>query len=191
MSKPNVTHRQDRATLFARVFALALLASAFAILPAVAHADSTSAYQISGTTASGGTISGMLDFSYSSSTDQTVLINSDFTMDGKSFACNGLTGGNQCIVFDPFSIEYFGVLSGSTFALLEWTGFSLNGTFPSSFNFIGGYVEPLAGGSWDYVTDGAATIVPTPEPSAVFLLGAGLLGLVARSRRRFNLNSIA
>jgi hypothetical protein len=191
MSKLNVTRRQNRTTLFARVFALASLASAFAMLPTVAHADSNNIYQISGTTASGGTISGTLDFSHNSAADQTVLINSNFTVDGKSFTCNGLTGGNQCVVFDPSGTEYFGVLSGSTFALLEWTGFNLNGTFPPTFNFTGGYLEPMGGGSWDYVKGGTATIIPTPEPSAVFLLGAGLWGLVALSRRRFNLNSIA
>jgi hypothetical protein len=139
----------------------------------------------------GGTISGTLDFNHNSAADQTVLINSNFKVDGKSFTCNGPTGGNQCIVFDPFGTEYFGVMSGSTFALLEWAGFDLNGTFPPTFNFIGGYVEPFGGGSWGYVTGGTATIVPTPEPSAVFLLAAGLLGVVALSRRRFNLNSIA
>jgi len=191
MSKLNITRTKNRTTLFARVFALALLASAFATLPTVAHADSSQAYQISGTTASGGTFSGTLDFSHNSAADQTVLINSNFTVDGKSFSCNGLTAGNQCIVFDPYGTEYFGVISGTTFVQLEWTGFNLNGTFPSTINFIGGYDESLGGGSWDFVTGGTATSIPTPEPSAVLLLGAGLLGLVALSRRRFNLNSIA
>lgn len=157
MSKQNVTARQNRTTLFARVFALALLASTFAILPAVAHAG----------------------------------INSNFTVDGKSRTCNGLTGGNQCVVFNPFGTEYFEVVSGSNLALLDWTGINLYGTFPATFNFVGGYVDRLGGGSVDYVTSGTATIIPTPEPSALFLPGAGLSGLLALARRRFNLNSIA
>jgi hypothetical protein len=191
MSKQNVTHLQNRTASFARVFALALLAFAFAMLPTVAHADSSNVYQISGTTTSGGTISGTLDFSYNSSTQQTLLINSNFTVDGKSFSCNGLTGGNQCIVFDPYGTEYFGVISGTTFTTLEWNGFNLAGTFPATFNFIGGYVEPMGGGSWDYVAGGTATYVATPEPSALFLLGAGLLGVIALSRRRINSATIA
>jgi PEP-CTERM motif-containing protein len=191
MSKLSANQLQNRTSLYARVFALALLAFAIATLPGVARADSNNAYQISGTTASGGAISGTLDFSYNSNTKQTLLINSNFTVDGKSYTCNGLTGGNQCIVFDPYGTEYLGVISGTTFVILEWTGFNLAGTFPSTINFIGGYVEPLGGGTWDFVTGGTATIIPTPEPSAVFLLGAGLLGLVALSRRRLNFNSIA
>jgi hypothetical protein len=191
MSKLNVTRLQNRTTLFARVFALALLASAFAMLPTVAHADSSNVYQISGTTESGGTISGTLDFSYSSSTQQTLLINSNFTIDGQSFSCNGLTGGNQCIVFDPYGTEYFGVISGTTLTVLEWNGFNLAGVFPSNFNFTGGYVEPLVGGTWDYVAGGTAAYVATPEPSALLLLGAGLLAVVALSRRRINSTSIA
>jgi PEP-CTERM motif len=190
MSKQNVTRLQNRTALFARVFALALLVFAFAMLPTVAHADSSNAYQISGSTASGGTISGTLDFVYSSNTNQTLLINSNFTVDGKSFSCNGLTGGNQCMVFDPYGTEYFGVISGTTLALLEWNGFNLAGKFPSTINFTGGYVEPLTGGAWDYVTGGTATYLPTPEPSALFMLGAGLLGVIALSRRRLNSASI-
>jgi hypothetical protein len=191
MSKQNVTRLQNRTAQFARVFALALLTSAFALLPTVAHADSSNVYQISGTTAGGGTISGTLDFSYNSNTERTLLLNSNFTIDGKSFSCNGLTGGNQCIVFDPFGTEYFGVISGTTLTVLEWNGFNLAGSFPSTFNFIGGYVDPLGGGSWDYVAGGTATYVTTPEPSVLFLLGAGLLGVIALSRRRLNSASIA
>jgi hypothetical protein len=168
-----------------------LLAFAFAMLPTAAHADSSNVYQISGTTASGGTISGTLDFDYNSNTQQTILINSNFTVDGKSFSCNGLTGGNQCIVFDPYGIEYFGVLSCTNLAVLEWNGFNLAGTFPSTFTFNGGYVEPMGGGSWDFVAGGTAAYVTTPEPSALFLLGAGLLGVIAFSRRRMNTTSIA
>jgi hypothetical protein len=191
MGKQNVTRLQNRTAVFARIFALALLTSAFAMLPAAARANSSSVYQISGATAGGGTISGTLDFSYNSNTDQTLLLNSNFTVDGKSFSCNGLTGGNQCIVFDPFGTEYFGVITGTTLAVLEWNQFPLSGNFPSTFNFIGGYVDPLGGGSWDYVADGTATYVTTPEPTALFLLGAGLLGVIALSRRRLNSASIA
>jgi hypothetical protein len=83
------------------------------------------------------------------------------------------------------------VISGTTLAVLEWNQFNLAGTFPSTFNFIGGYAEPLGGGSWDFVAGGTATYVATPEPSALLLLGAGLLGLIAFSRRRLSSASIA
>jgi hypothetical protein len=186
MSRQKAMHTRNLTTRFAKVFALGLLAFAFAMLPTAAHADSTHEYQISGTTASGGTISGTLEFDYNSSTNQTVLINSNYTVDGKSYSCNGLTNGNQCIVFDPFGTEYFGAMSGTTFALIEWNGFALNGTYPPTFNLIGGYVEPFGGGSWDYVTGGTATYVPTPEPGALLLLGAGILCVAGLSLRRMN-----
>ena len=191
MSKLNVTQLRNRSALLARVFALAVLASAFVMLPNVAHADSNNAYQFSGTLASGGTFSGTLDFSHNSATGQTVLTNSNFTVDGTSYSCNGLTGVNQCVVFDPVATDYFEALSGNNLVVLEWSAFNLAGTFPSTLDFVGGYVE-LVGVKWtDTVTGGTGSFVATPEPSALFLLGAGLLGLIALSRRRLNFSSIA
>jgi hypothetical protein len=191
MSKFPVTHLHKPTALLVRVFALAVLASAFAMLPNVAHADSNSAYQISGTLASGGTFSGTLDFSYSSATGQTVLTNSNFKMDGTTYSCNGVTGGNQCLVFDPFGVDYFQVLSGTNLVVLDWVPFSSPGTFPSTINFTGGYVAVLGVKQTDTITGGTGSYVATPEPSALFLLGAGLSGLIALSRRRLNFNSIA
>jgi hypothetical protein len=191
MSKFNVTHLHKPTALLVRVFALALLVSAFAMLPNVVHADSNNAYQISGSLASGGTFSGTVDFSYSSKTGQTVITNSNFTVDGTSFSCNGLTGGNQCLVFDPFGTDYFQVLSGNTLVVLDWSAFNLAGTFPSTINFNGGYVALLGVKQLDTITGGTGSYVATPEPSALFLLGAGLLALIALSRRRLDFNSIA
>jgi PEP-CTERM motif len=191
MSKITVTYLHKQTALLVRVFALAVLASAFVVLPNVAHADSNNAYQISGTLASGGTLSGTLDFSYNSATGQTVLTNSNFTVDGTSYSCNGLTGGNQCVVFDPYGTDYFQVLSGNTLVVLDWSAFNLAGTFPSTLDFVGGYVEIVGVKQTDTITGGTGSYVATPEPSALFLLGAGLLGLIALSRRRLNFNSIA
>jgi hypothetical protein len=190
MSKFNVTHLHNRTALLVRVFALTVLASAFAMLPNVAYADSNNAYQISGTMASGGTFSGTLDFSYNSATRQTVLTNSNFKVDGTSFSCNGLTNGNQCVVFDPSGTDFFQVLSGNTLIVLDFSAFNPAGTFPSTLNFVGGY-ENVGSARADTVTGGTGSYVATPEPSALFLLGAGLLGLIALSRRRLNFNSIA
>src|SRR5580692_11508116 len=134
MSKFDVTHLHKTTTLLVRVFALALLVSAFAMLPNVAYADSNNAYQISGTLASGGTFSGTLDFSYNSKTGQTVITNSNFTVGGTSFSCSGLTGGNQCLVFDPFGVDYFQVLSGNALIVLDWSAFNLARTFQSTIN---------------------------------------------------------
>jgi hypothetical protein len=191
MSKFNVTHLHNRTALLVRVFALAVLASAFAMLPNVVYADSNNTYQISGTLASGGTFSGTLDYSYNSATGQTVITNSNFTADGTKFSCSGLTGGNQCLVFDPFGVDYFQVLSGNTLIVLDWSAFNLTGTFPSTINFVGGYVELLGVKQLDTITGGTGSYVTTPEPNALFLLGAGLLGLIVLSRRRLNFNSIA
>src|SRR5277367_5099655 len=132
MSKFNVTQLHNQTALLVRVFALAVLASVFVMLPNVAHADSNNAYQISGTLASGGTFSGTLDFSHNSATGQTVLINSNFTADGNSYSCNGLTGGNLCVVFDPSGTDFFQVFSGTNLIVLDWSAVNFAGITPST-----------------------------------------------------------
>ena len=191
MSKLNVTLQRTRTATLARVFALALLASAFAMLPMVAHADSNNAYAISGTTASGGTFSGTLDFQYTSINNQTTLINTNFTVDGISYSCNGLTGGNQCVVFDPSGTDYFLALNGTNLVVLQWTPFPPAGPYPSTLSFTGGYVQILGVKTTDYIVGGTGTYIASPEPSALMLLGVGLLGLMAVSRRRLNIGTNA
>ena len=112
-------------------------------------------------------------------------------MDGTSFSCNGVVGGNKCLVFDPSGTDYFQVVSGNMLAVLDWSQFNPAGNFPPTFSFSGGYLETINVAITNTVTGGKGTLVATPEPSALFLLGAGLLGLVVLSRRRSNLNSIA
>jgi PEP-CTERM motif len=192
MSKLNVTLHRTRTATLAKVLALALLASAIVLLPSAARADSNNAYQVSGTLASGGTFSGTLDFQYNSITNQTTLINSNFTVDGVSYSCNGLTGGNQCVVFDPAGTDYFQVVNGNNLVLLKWTAFNPAGPYPSTLNFVGGYVQIVNVKTTDTIIGGTGKYVTAPEPSALLMLGAGLLGLLAvSSRRRLNAGSIA
>ena len=191
MSKLNVTLHRTRTAKLVNVFAMALLASAIVLMPTVAHADSNNAYQVSGTLASGGTFSGTLDFQYNSLTGQTTLINSKLTVDGISYSCNGATG-NQCVVYDPPGTDYFDVVSGNNLVVLQWAGFNPGGPYPSTLTFVGGYVQIINVKTTDTFIGGTGKYVTAPEPSALLMLGAGLLGLFAvYSRRRLNACSIA
>lgn len=193
MSQLTGTSNHSRKESLLRLFAGMLLAAAFVLLPTTARADSTSTYQFSGTLASSGTYSGTIEFDHSTSTGLTTLINSSFTADGVSFTCNGLTGGNQCLVFDPFGTDYFEVVSGSSLFLIEWPQFNLAGTYPSTITFIGGYCRSCSGVGSDNIVmnGGTATYVATPENSTILLFGVGLLGLVLLSRRRLTSQLLA
>lgn len=74
-------------------------------------------------------------------------------------------------------------------------GIPTEGSFdnPLSFYFIG-YAdgdfsqsrEPQKYGSWTLASNGELTFAPVPIPAAVWLFGAGLMGLVGVARRRRN-----
>jgi hypothetical protein len=183
---------KNRTESLLRVFAGMFLAAAFVMLPATVRADSTATYQISGTLASGGTYAGTIELDHSTSTGLTTLINSNFTVDGISFTCNGQTGGNQCLVYAPFGPDYFQVTSGTHLFLLEWSQINLAGPYPPTLNFFTGYCTTCSGVGNDAVQNGGVgTYVATPENSTILLFGVGLVGLVLLARRRSNSRFVA
>jgi hypothetical protein len=184
MSNSTATPRQNRTRMIARIFAFALLAVAFVLLPNVARADSTATYDISGTLLSGGTFSGVIEFDQSGSTLQ--LINSSFTLDGQSFGCNGASS-NTCTVYNPFGLSYVTIQGQGSLVVFNWLDGSFNiSNPPASFNFLSGYCLGCGFFGIDFLTSGTATAVVTPEPASWTLLGLGLLSLALISRRRSN-----
>jgi hypothetical protein len=179
MSQLNST--SDRAkSNSSRLIVLALFALAFLFAPVAAHADSNASYAISGTTDSGGTFSGTLNFDDTSSGVQ--ITGSSFTIDGQTFACNGQSS-NTCTVYDPFGVDYFQVQSGGSLVVLEWNSFNFDNP-PPSFSFIGGYCLNCSFLGNDYIAGGSAT--PTPEPASWLLLLTGFAALAFFTRRRRN-----
>jgi hypothetical protein len=186
MSQLTATYNQICKDWRLRVFAGFMLAAAFVLLPATARADSTATYQISGTLASGGTYSGTIELDHNTSTGLTTLINSNLTVDGLSFSCNGVVGGNQCLVYSPSGPDYFQVLDGSHLFLLEWDQINLAGPYPPTLTFFTGYCTTCSGSGSDAVSGGTGTYVAAPENSTILLFGVGLLGVALLSRRMLN-----
>jgi PEP-CTERM motif-containing protein len=184
MTSPTATPRRSQTGIVTRLLALAIFAAMFVLLPNTTRADSTATYNFSGTLASGGTFSGTLEFDQNGSALQ--LINTSFALDGNSYACNGASS-NNCTVFSPLPFNWFTVQgSTGTLVLLDWLGlgFDMNNP-PATFNFLGGYCLGCGFG-FDSIASGQASIVGTPEPGSLLLLGAGILGLALLSRRRLN-----
>src|ERR1700735_17996 len=183
MISPTATPRRSRTGIVTRLLALTIFAAMFVMLSSSVRADSTATYNVSGTLASGGTFSGTLEFDQNGSTLQ--LINTSFTLDGSSYACNGATS-NNCTVFGPLPFNWFTVQGSGTLVLLDWLGAGFNMTNPpATFNLLGGYCLGCGIGV-DFITSGQANVVGTPEPASLLLLGAGILGLALLSRRRLN-----
>jgi hypothetical protein len=168
--------------IISRIFAVALLAAAFVLLPAAARADSTATYDISGSLVSGGSFSGVMEFDQSGSTLQ--LINTSFTLDGQSFACSG-AASNTCIAFDPFGVSFVSIGQSGPNVVFTWLDNSFNILNPpSSFNFLGGYCTGCGPIGVDAFIGGTATQVPAPEPGAFLMLGLGIAALALLSRRQ-------
>jgi hypothetical protein len=165
-----------------RIFAIALLAAAFVLLPAATRADSTATYDISGSLVSGGTFSGVMEFDQNGSTLQ--LINTSFTLDGISFSCSGASS-NTCQVFDPFGLSFVSVGQSGPNVVFTWLDSNFNILNPpSSFPFLGGYCTGCGFFGVDAFLGGTATQVPSPEPGAFLMLGLGLAALALLSRRQ-------
>lgn len=191
MNQLTGTYNQGRNKSLLRVLAGMVLAAAFVLLPATANADSTATYQVSETLASSGTYSGTIELDHSTSTGLTTLINTNLTVDGISFSCNGQTAGNQCLVYAPVGPDYFQVVSGTQLFLLEWNAINLAGPYPPTLAFITGYCLACSGPRRDAVEGGTGTYVATPENSTVLLFGVGLLAIVLLSRRRLTSRTTA
>ena len=161
-----------RRTLLTRGLIFAALAVLLAVLPAVAHADSNTTYDISGTLSNGSSFSGVLDFDTNSG-GVTTLVNSTLTMGGITFTCNGASS-NTCTVEDAGIFQYFQALSGSSLLVLTWNPINFLNP-PANFSFNGGYCMNCSAGGTYTVTGGGG--VAAPEPSALAFLVIGLFAL--------------
>ncbi|HEY0701652.1 MAG TPA: PEP-CTERM sorting domain-containing protein [Candidatus Acidoferrales bacterium] len=172
----------SKSTATIRLFAVALLAAAFILLPGVTRADSTATYDISGSLVSGGTFSGTFEFDQSGSTLQ--LINTTFTLDGLQFGCSG-AASNTCQVFDPFGVSFVSIGQNGPNVVFTWLDSNFNILNPpNSFNFLGGYCTGCGYFGIDGFLGGTATKVTSPEPGVFLMLGLGLVALAILSRRQ-------
>jgi hypothetical protein len=161
-----------------RLASLAAIAALVLFLPAATRADSNATYTFSGSLSDSSGFSGTLDFNTSGGV--TTLVNSNFTIGGTTFSCNGASS-NTCIVQNSGFADYFQALSGSSLVLLSWNPFDFSNP-PSTFNFNGGYCLNCASGIFTWVSDGNA--VATPEPLTWLMLAVGLLAVLLFPRRR-------
>jgi hypothetical protein len=165
-------------------FAALLLASAFGF-PAIVHADSVVTFSLEnvtfddGATGSGtvsidtttGTYTGF-NFTFVDGAEQVLFQTLDFqdTFNGDTQTFfDSYTAAGDVLLFD---------LPGATLA--GYTGSPMC-TVSTACNGDYGYVA-LAGQGADVFDTGS--LVPTPEPSGVALLGAGMLGILGVAGRR-------
>jgi hypothetical protein len=166
------------AKLLARLLAFAAVAAIFAFAPSAARADSNTTYNLAGTMSNGSTFTGTLDFDTAGGV--TTLVDTTISLAGLTFTCDGASS-NTCLVQNSGFSQYFQTLNGSALFLLSWNPINFNNP-PSTLTFNGGYCMNCASGTVLLVTGGTATVAP--EPEAWMLLAAGLVSLLAITRRK-------
>ena len=175
-----------------RISAVRMLVALFATMIActAAKADTVKTYDVSGTFASGGTLSGQFTYDYSPYTGGVEPVIGNITADGVNFSlCPNEPG--SCNLYDSFlggTADGFEFVS-STGSLVEliWSGVDL-GNPPNILTLLTNTVcidcgtngVPLWGGYFDNLVSGTAVDPPTvatPENSTLPLLLSGLLAL--------------
>lgn len=162
----------------AMVFAAALL-----FLPVATRADSTQTYNVTGTLASGGTITGQITIDFT--TDVITTGPGGITADGESFFCpnSGETGCTLGASF-PGTVAFELALSSTNYLVIDWNAFSSSNP-PSTINLDPGYSYCINCGGLtgtDALVSGTAVSTPEPSDAALLLLGLGALGLMVRRR---------
>jgi PEP-CTERM motif len=174
--------------LVTRISMLTLLALA-TIFVSAAKADTVTTYDVTGTFASGGTLSGTFTL------DNLTVYSANIVADGQTLTC---TGGSPCYTSTSGSYDVLNIPTGSyPFVQLDWLPFNYSAP-PTTFALsTTSYCESCGTSSYvDYLTIGSAFTpgsgpTPTPEPSSVLLMVSGLVGLAFLATRRRANASIA
>ena len=168
-----------------------VLAAAILATSLIAHADTLSTFNLNATTVSGGSASGnvILDATTGAftSADITVMTQgSQFLFNGAPVANPGYgtvwkdTLNNQFILSLPVS-SLIGYTGGELCSVVLHCG-NFMVSLPSQF--FASMTGPLNSDFVEAGTLNLASPVPTPEPSSLTLLAAGLLGALHLTRRR-------
>ena len=173
-----------------RVSLAAAIACGMLLIPTAALADSNQTYNVTGTLASGGTITGTVTIDFTTGVVTTGP--GGITVDGTTFICPG--NGGCALVASVAGTDGFAMVNNSqTYVFIDWNALA-PGAPPNSITLNSGwtYCKNCGGATgYDDAISGIATAVATPEaPEALLLLaGLGALGILAMYRRKSQANA--